>query len=472
MGSDTQHVIEEFQRAAGAAAASLRNWGYRLDSSLGSLHEVDRFFRENYGNGKPLPGGKAADRDRLFVFSIGIYIGEVIRRQSGGDWHVGDPSNPVGTLSLRLSNGEQICPPLWAIGACATPEAGRVVELCHMAGLNVPDLPTTRADGQPRVPGLQRDVETEHARASERSVLGGARAVLARGWILVGKGRKAAAIRRPGESPPPSTGPMVSASAEHSAANADDGLGELMRSQRDLFKAKQYEKLLAVCDQTLAMLQDRPPKPAEYENEQDVARCLATAEEFGVYSSVRHLLGLGKRVLWVTDKRADTLYRRAYALIKQGQVRAAVSSLNEAIRIQPGNPVYLCELGHCFQKLKQHDRAIAAFQRCIAVCQEMPYTNLSRKIANLKLGGQEFIAQGDHKMGDEILKSVHGLEQFLRMRHREELSRAWRGVGFNLVELHQLDAAQDAFNESLRIEPDNPAAMHELEYLRQLRGAT
>lgn len=45
-----------------------------------------------------------------------------------------------------------------------------------------------------------------------------------------------------------------------------------------------------------------------------------------------------------------------------------------------------------------------------------------------------------------------------------------RKRGFSLVELGRLDEAQAAYEESLKSEPDNAAALGELEYIRGLRG--
>ena len=45
-----------------------------------------------------------------------------------------------------------------------------------------------------------------------------------------------------------------------------------------------------------------------------------------------------------------------------------------------------------------------------------------------------------------------------------------RGIGFSLIELADLDKAQKAFEDSLKLEPDNKVALNELEYIRQKRA--
>jgi len=46
-----------------------------------------------------------------------------------------------------------------------------------------------------------------------------------------------------------------------------------------------------------------------------------------------------------------------------------------------------------------------------------------------------------------------------------------RGIGFALIELDRLDEAEQAFNDSLKLEPGNDLANNELRYIEQLRWA-
>jgi len=48
---------------------------------------------------------------------------------------------------------------------------------------------------------------------------------------------------------------------------------------------------------------------------------------------------------------------------------------------------------------------------------------------------------------------------------------ALRGMGVALIDLHQLDEAERVLFESLEIEPGNQVALHELAYIRDLRGS-
>jgi tetratricopeptide (TPR) repeat protein len=50
-----------------------------------------------------------------------------------------------------------------------------------------------------------------------------------------------------------------------------------------------------------------------------------------------------------------------------------------------------------------------------------------------------------------------------------DIAVAWRGRGFVLIEMGRLDEAEAAFKSSLAIDPDNPVALNELEYIEHLR---
>jgi tetratricopeptide (TPR) repeat protein len=47
---------------------------------------------------------------------------------------------------------------------------------------------------------------------------------------------------------------------------------------------------------------------------------------------------------------------------------------------------------------------------------------------------------------------------------------ALRGMGFSLIELNRLDEAEQAFKQSLEIDPMNALALNELAYIKNLRS--
>lgn len=90
---------------ASEMAAALRKRGYQLDFSFGSLCELERVLDARFGTDNPFPPG-------LDVwFGLTAYLGEVIRRDSGGTW-IG-PASPLTRdygLGLQLADGSQVWP--------------------------------------------------------------------------------------------------------------------------------------------------------------------------------------------------------------------------------------------------------------------------------------------------------------------------------------------------------------------------
>ncbi|WP_374527898.1 diguanylate cyclase [Novosphingobium sp.] len=54
---------------------------------------------------------------------------------------------------------------------------------------------------------------------------------------------------------------------------------------------------------------------------------------------------------------------------------------------------------------------------------------------------------------------------------RSVAARSLRGMGFNKIELGDLDEAERLFKQSLEFDPDSPAAANELRYIARLRAA-
>jgi len=86
---------------------------FKLDYSMDSLIEVDRFFNKNMKNGKPKKGGRLAKKGfGPILFSIGSYVGETIIKNVKGSKWITDDNDPEAELnvSLKLPNGGDIWP--------------------------------------------------------------------------------------------------------------------------------------------------------------------------------------------------------------------------------------------------------------------------------------------------------------------------------------------------------------------------
>ncbi len=107
-------IVEDVMTASTWIAQALSSSGYHADFNPGSLWEIDRFFDEHSRDGRPVAGGLLSEALGSRLFALGAYVGEVIRRQLGGEWH-GDDSDPKAEISveLRLPDGT-VCWPVQA----------------------------------------------------------------------------------------------------------------------------------------------------------------------------------------------------------------------------------------------------------------------------------------------------------------------------------------------------------------------
>ncbi len=86
---------------------------FKLDYTMDSIIEVDRFFAKNIRNGQPRKAGRLAKKGfGPILFSIGSYVGEtIIKNIKGSEW-VTDYNDPKPELhvSLKLPDGGEIWP--------------------------------------------------------------------------------------------------------------------------------------------------------------------------------------------------------------------------------------------------------------------------------------------------------------------------------------------------------------------------
>ena len=79
-------IYEDIALAADQISAELTTHGYRLDFSLASLAEVDRFLDEHANPDTHATDTLLSDRLGPWMFALGSYSGEVLRRAIGGQW--------------------------------------------------------------------------------------------------------------------------------------------------------------------------------------------------------------------------------------------------------------------------------------------------------------------------------------------------------------------------------------------------
>lgn len=126
---------------------------------------------------------------------------------------------------------------------------------------------------------------------------------------------------------------------------------------------------------------------------------------------------------------SDALYMKAYALIDLGRREEAKPLLESAIRLSPYNALYLGELGEDYKSRKEWDAAMSTFQQAETASEFSPDD------------------------GKDL-----------------ERSRAWRGIGYVLIEQGSLDEAEALFRKCLALNPNDDMAKNELKYIAQQRA--
>lgn len=104
-------VVVDAGKSAEWIAKALLSSGYKADFSVESLKEVDRFFDDQAPNGRPKANGLLAQDPGTRIFSLGSYVGEVLRRHAGGTWR-GNDSDPQAEIDIELvlPNGSVLWP--------------------------------------------------------------------------------------------------------------------------------------------------------------------------------------------------------------------------------------------------------------------------------------------------------------------------------------------------------------------------
>lgn len=136
-----------------------------------------------------------------------------------------------------------------------------------------------------------------------------------------------------------------------------------------------------------------------------------------------------KDIVVITNNWASAYYFKAFALIELGRVEEAKNALNQALKLSPQNNVYLAEQASYYQREKNWSE--------------------SNKIYKL--------AEDTNALAPENTKDV-------------ELASIWRNMGFNFIELNQLDEAKEIFLKALKINPNDQRSKQELQYIEELKS--
>lgn len=200
---------------------------------------------------------------------------------------------------------------------------------------------------------------------------------------------------------------------------------ETLPHATNAIKAGKFE----VAEQILLGVVENTPDDYRYQYEsKDGELCIKFWDQMEFIYYVTRLQELGKAdrsIIWQSNAYGRAHYYLGFSYIKQGKANEAMHYLKKGLALEPDKPLLRMEYA---KALSLSGDRLAALRECEVVI----------------------------ALGAEISPDMQAV--------------ALRGKGFHLIELARLDEAEAAFRESLKAEPKNKIALHELEYIQHLRN--
>jgi len=132
-----------------------------------------------------------------------------------------------------------------------------------------------------------------------------------------------------------------------------------------------------------------------------------------------------ENVVWIKNAYPRAFYYLGFMMMEAKEWGKAIEFLEKGQALEPTNPNFTTEKAQAFAQLGDHQKALELYKQ----------------------------AQTINAHSNEHKKAV-----------------ALRGEGFVLTEMGDLDGAEKAYCESLKIEPKNKLAQKELKYIARLRS--
>ena len=185
---------------------------------------------------------------------------------------------------------------------------------------------------------------------------------------------------------------------------------------------KEPERALTIVEPVLAGFEK------EFANEKRHIYCSETPEQEGYYLNVAE--GGADNVRLVDPKWCRAQFVRAFALVDLKRLDEAQKAFERLIGYAPQHARYLNEYAYVFLAKKEWQHSIDIYTRAEAAA------------------------------------------TFTPDRRDEERCVAFRGIGYDLVELGRLDDAEAMYRKCLAIIPDEPKSLGEIEYIKEQRKKT
>jgi tetratricopeptide (TPR) repeat protein len=202
---------------------------------------------------------------------------------------------------------------------------------------------------------------------------------------------------------------------ENDADQVDKALGELQRG--NIPRAKQI--LTAVIENT--------PSGTDYATQIEDEKGGLSIKFWSQNAFVHYVTheSPNRSISWIGCAYPRAFYYLGFIAVKERDFQTALEHLEQGATLEPTNPNFRLEKAHALIGLGQKQEALRLYE-------EM----------------------------EPIGAFVSG----------HEVAVALRGKGFLLIEMDQLEDAQSAFHESLKLEPESEVALGELRYIAHLQS--
>ena len=195
----------------------------------------------------------------------------------------------------------------------------------------------------------------------------------------------------------------------------------LLESGLRLASSGHSDEALAGFDKVIALYED------SFKDEKDKLYSARSKTEMLGY--LLQAVNAGESAKVVSASWARAYYLKGYVLQDLHRIAEAKAALLRAVELAPENSQYLGELGSIYQIERNWPRALDVFQSAASASDYSP-----PKLKNA------------------------------------ELARAWRGMGYVLVELGQLDEAEKWYQKCLALDNNDARALAELRYVQERRA--
>jgi Flp pilus assembly protein TadD len=182
------------------------------------------------------------------------------------------------------------------------------------------------------------------------------------------------------------------------------------------------------------------------------------------------------------------LLHEGVALFAQQHPERAAAALRGAVDANPNMVDGWEYLGRSYQQLRQHEKALAAFERAMSLSGGLPEVALGTALSLVEVGRPEealVLLRGQIERGPEDLRlaylevrilGVQGRLEEAARRASDTAARAPREadavyqLGTVRMARHDLEGAERDFREALSLAPDHVAALSDLSVLLAVEG--